>query len=253
MMVEIIMTSPYILKDNHAYKASPNRSFIYFLSFNLNDEGFNKPFYIGHTKNVAKTFSRNKMSDWHYENFKRPVIINIAGSVPDAQIEQAEEELKKLFVKSGCIILSKTWTVKKAEDYLKNKQPIFYDLTAWISRNNVKTFHIVKDSTDSIENIKIISKEKLIQEINNNQQLDTDCLNLAIKIANSFSNETGYSEIVFTNIKNSADANTVKKQLNKIRFIWNIKTKFKPYANNRFYLTKPILKRLSPIKTDSVK
>lgn len=246
------MTSPYIVKDNQAYKASPNRSFIYFLSLNTDEtDAFKKPFFIGHSKNIAKTFSRHKMSDWHYKNFNRPIIINIVGSVPDSLIEQAEDELKKILVKSGCIIL-KTWTVKKAEDYTKNKHPIFYDLTPWYSRNNVKKKepNILDNSYNNL--LVDISVEKIMKIINYNEQLSTETLNLALKIASHFSADKGYSEIVFTEIKNKNDAVRVKKQLNKIRFIWNMKEKFKPYTANKFYLTKPMVNSLLSIKTDKI-
>lgn len=240
------MTSPYLLKSNSkAKKPAPNRSFIYVLSLNIDETHVSKPFFIGVSKNIAQTFARSKEADWHYKNFQKPIIVEIVGSVPDSLTEQATGTLKQLLVKAGCYIPSKQISARKATEYSKNKQPIFYDLTVWGKHNSAKMVDFEGNNV-TVENQ--INVEDIIKYINYQQKLDTHLLNLALKIANSFEPSEGVSKIVFTGIKSKTDSDRLRKQLNFIRFIWQPKHKLKPYTVNEFKLTKPVIKEIGSYK-----
>ena len=239
-----IMTSPYILQDTVAVKASYEKTFVYILKLNAGEEKANKPFYIGSTKNVAQKFSRDKVADWHYEYFGKPVIVEIIGSVPDSHVEQAEKDLKVILVNGGCIILSKMITSGKAESYLRSRKPIFYDLTPWVEHHEARTSSTVTKPVKDLDTIKKFTVEDIVKEIAGYDFLDTDSLNFALYIARKFNPETGCAKIVFEDVKNKEDVKRLQTKLNKIKFIWNPQYKLKAYTVNEYRLTKPTLQKI---------
>lgn len=239
------MTSPYILKDTIANKSAVEMNFVYIMKLNINDEQVSKPFYIGSAKNIAKHFSRNKYSDWHYETFGRPVIIEVICSINDADLDKALKDLKVILVNGGCIILSKMITEGKAATYARSKKPIFYDLEPWLNHYELSSVQKTTKPVKNLETVSAFKTEDIIKAVSYYDFLDTDSLNLANFIAKHYNPEEGSAKIVFEGIKNSADAARLKKRLNKIRMIWNPQHKFKAYTVNEFRLTKPVIESIS--------
>ena len=244
------MTSPYIIENTTSMKTSKDRSFIYILCLNISEDSPRKPFAVGSCKNIAKTFARNKKSNWHYESYKRPVIIKVLGTVHDKVIYRSLARLKVTLVHGGCFIPSSEITPNQGVKYVNKKETISYDLTKWRSDFSVLQPE-KKTELQQTDNNYVFNLEQLESYINTQTHLSTEALNMALRIARSYSFESQKSVIIFDDISNSLQAKQVNKTLNQIRFIWNPQHKFMPFTENEYRLTKPALKILhNPTKHD---
>lgn len=235
------MTSPYILKGTSVSKPASGRSFVYIMSLNINDEYVSKPLFIGTTKNIAKMLSNNAKTNWHYNHFARPIIVTVVGSIPDGTEETALKTLKKTLVDSGCLIPSGSVSPRRATEYSKNKQPIFYDLTQWLKENKGTSLKVETREHKTLSEVKTLTRESIKKYINYQDNLDTESLNLALKILDTFNSEEGKASIVFEKLETYGGKENLQKMLNKIKHIWNPTAKFKPFTVNEYRLTKPAI------------
>ncbi|MGR0161193.1 GIY-YIG nuclease family protein [Paenarthrobacter nitroguajacolicus] len=72
--------------------AAAGRTFIYVLMFNI--AGYpSKPFYVGQARGLTQRFGNHQMITWHVARFGAPPRIFIAGQVPSAAADLAEQNL----------------------------------------------------------------------------------------------------------------------------------------------------------------
>lgn len=239
------MTAPYNLTDTIVGKASFDRTLIYILCLDVADGTLNKPFYIGATKNIAQRFTNHKEASWHYQTFQRPVKVVIVGSVPDGLENKAMTDLRKVLVSQGFRFFPNNLSKSLTEKYVHDSSSTVYDLTNWGRQYKLLNSKTVTKNNRNIEAASKITIEQLETFINSQDFLDTEALNIALKIGRSFNSSEGSSKIVFTNIKNKDDVVSLQKTLNKLRFMWTPQYKLKPYSVNEYRLTRPILRLLS--------
>lgn len=236
------MTAPYNIVNTTATKSSADRTFIYMLSFNVSDEDISKPFYIGAAKNLAKRFTRHKEISWHYRNYSRPIKVTVLGSVADIDVDESLKDLKKTLVKQGFMFFPENLNKGRAERYLKNGNAEVYDLDEWNVKFKVKTTQAVTKPNKNKEAAVKISIQNLVDFVNSNTNLETEVLNVGLRISRSYISEEGCAKIIFDNIKNKQDAVKMQKILNQLRFMWTPQHKMKPYSVNEYRLTKPVIK-----------
>lgn len=239
------MTSPYIIENTKSLKASQDRSFIYVLLLNVSDDSMQKPFAVGSCKKILQKFSRNAISNWHYESFKRPIIVRILGTVHDKAVDEALAGLKFVLVKGGCYIPSTRITAKQGIRYVNKKEEIKYDLDGWARKFSILSPSLIGVSSVNKKVDHVFTVEHIESYINSQTQLSTEALNLALKIARTYSFDDDKASILFNDVRTKTEIDKLKKLLNQIRFIWNPQHKFIPYMVNEYRLTKPAIKFLT--------
>lgn len=244
------MTVPYHVINTTALKSSPERSFIYVLLLNIDDESRHKPFFMGVTNNIAKKFAKNKQASWHYNSFGRPVMIKILGTVHDDYADDALAELKRILVGSGYMFAPNGMGKERAVRYNNKTEGESYSLDRWAANFKIKRTPAKVKNNKNVENKIIINVDALANSIVRMDFLTTEELNVALKILESYSSDEGCSKVIFDNIKNKQDAENMRKTLNRLRFIWTPQHKLRPYSVNEFRLTKPFVRKFC-IKDDS--
>lgn len=112
------MATYEILNPPAFSKKSRHGKFIYVLMTNVNGQN-SVPYYVGQSSGLTARFGGHQMIMWHFAKFDAPAHIWIAGEVPAAKADAAEQDLITRLSDVGYLLTNSAISSSRAKRYQK--------------------------------------------------------------------------------------------------------------------------------------
>lgn len=250
------MAAYEILNPPAFSKKSRHGKFIYVLM--LNAAGQNSvPYYVGQSSGLTARFGAHQMIMWHLAKFDAPARIWIAGEVPAAKADAAEQDLINRLSDAGYLLTNSVISNSKAKRY--QKQGGLLGLTAVQIRSHVGRNHqrtrVLAELTQKwipappgyVAAGTKLTTSQVIEYVSGLEYPSSPVRNVSVAIAEHHDPTIGYSRIIFKEaMRGVPGAGKVYNHARKLTGIWFFNRAILPDHLHDFRLT---ARHMAEIKT----
>lgn len=228
-------------------KKSRHGKFIYVLMFNATAQN-SVPYYVGQSSGLTARFGSHQMIMWHFAKFDEPARIWIAGEVPAAKADAAEQDLINRLSDAAYLLTNSVISNSRVKRY--QKQGGLFILTAvqirnYVARNHPRT-RILAEWTQTwipappkyAAAGARLTASQVIEYVSGLEYPSSLVRNVSVAIAEHHDPTIGYSRIIFKEaMRGVPGAGKVYNHAGKLMGIWFFNRAILPDHLHDFRLT----------------
>jgi hypothetical protein len=228
-------------------KKSRHGKFIYVLIFNVAGQR-NVPYYVGQSSGLTARFSSHQMIMWHFAKFEAPAHIWIAGEVPAAKADAAEQDLIHRLSDAGYRLTNSTISHSRAKRIQKQEGLLGLttdQIRVYLSRNFSRT-RVLSEWTQKwipappgyVAAGATLTTSQVIEYVSALEYPSSLVRNVSVAIAEHHDPKIGYSRIVFKEaMRGVPGVSKVYNHARKLTGLWFFNRAILPDHLHDFRLT----------------
>lgn len=241
------MATYEILNPPAFSKKSRHGKFIYVLMFNVAGQK-SVPYYVGQSSGLSSRFGGHQMIMWHFAKFDVPAHIWIAGEIPAAKADAAEQDLINRLSDVGYLLTNSAISISWVKRY--QKEGGLSGLTAgqirsYLGRNLSRT-RVLSEWTQKwipappgyVAAGVTLARSQVVDYVSGLEYPSSLVRNVSVAIAEHHDPTIGYSRIIFKEaMRGVPGAGKVYNHARKLTGIWFFNRAILPDHLHDFRLT----------------